>query len=517
MDNRGVIWARVSSEEQKGGYSLDAQERLLQDFATAKAINVVQVFKVAESASTATKRKEFKACLDFVEKERIPFLIAEKVDRVTRNLHDLARIYDMMTRGLTVNFVREGMNVEEASDPSVHLTFNIIAAVAAYIAKNIGREARKGMLEKVQQGGIPYKCPIGYLPVVDPADPKGKRRTVIIDPDRAPLVVWAFKEYAKGRHSLGTLAAELNRKGLTTRPAPPKTPARPITTSTLAKMFDNHVYYGEVPWSGGVYKGKHEQLITKQLFDQARSRLAEKTTYSKPGAQKYFPFKPFLKCGYCGMSITAEDKLGGKYVYYHCSDGHLVKAPDWYQKKFGQKRCIQPHHTQADVDRMIAEALGEVTINKEMAAEMRQRLKASHAEHSSGEARELHRLQAEQSRQTNRIDVMQDNLFDGTITKAEYTKKKGEAVAMIASLQAEIDRLRQVNLDYKAQGAQVIELMTGFKKVYEAADLDGKVRILNVVLDKVILKGDNTWFAWSPPFDTLFTLGSFINQEGKGE
>jgi hypothetical protein len=182
-------------------------------------------------------------------------------------------------------------------------------------------------------------------------------------------------------------------------------------------------------------------------------------------------------------------------------------------KKFGQKRCVQPHLTQEQVEHMIGEAIGDITINKTMAAEMRKRLKSSHAEHSSTEVCEVSRLQAEQSRQKHRIDVMQDNLFDGTISKDEYKKKKAEAVAMIASLQLEIDRLRQVNLDYKEQGAQVIELMAGFKKVFEAADLDGKVRILNVVLDKVILKGDETWFNWNPPFDQLL----FINQERKGE
>ena len=62
------------------------------------------------------------------------------------------------------------------------------------------------------------------------------------------------------------------------------------------------------------------------------------------------------------------------------------------------------------------------------------------------------------------------------------------------------------------RSAQVIELMAGFKKVYEAADLEGKIRALNVVLDKVTLKGDETWFSWAPPFDQLF----FINQERKG-
>lgn len=520
MDNRGVIWARVSSEEQKGGYSLDAQERLLTDFASAKDINVVRTFRVAESASTSTKRKEFKACLSFVEKERIPFLIAEKVDRVTRNLHDLARIYELMTKGLTVSFVREGMNVDEASDPSVHLTFNIIASVAAYIAKNIGREARKGMKEKVEQGGTPFKCPVGYLPVPDPSDPQGKRRTVIVDPERAPLILWSFREYAKGRYSAETLVRELNRKGLTTRPDP-KNPARPITRPTLSKILINPYYYGDVNWSGDTYEGKHTPLITKQLFDQVQVRLAEKTTYAHPASKKWFPFKGFLRCGYCGMSITAEEQQGkggkGRWVYYHCSDGRKVKDPDWYQKKFGQKRCIQPYLKQVDVDEMISKELGEIIINEKMAAEMRRRLKQSRVERTSDEARELQRLLSEQTKQKNRIDGWMDALGDRTMSKEEYNKKKAAAEATVASLQIEIDRLRQVNDKYREQGAQVIELMSGFKKLYEAADLDGKARYLNVVLDKIILKGDDTWFAWSPPFDTLFAIGPLINSEIKGE
>ncbi len=520
MDNRAVIWARVSSEEQKGGYSLDAQERLLQDFAVSRDLNVVRTFRVTESASTSTKRKEFKACLGFVERERIPVLIAEKVDRVTRNLHDLARIYELMTKGLTVSFVREGMNVEEASDPSVHLTFNIIAAVAAYIAKNIGREARKGMKEKVEQGGTPFKCPVGYLPVPDPNDPTGKRRTVIIDPERAPLITWAFKEYAKGRYSAETLVRELNHRGLTTRPDE-KNPARPITRPTLSKILINRYYYGAVNWAGDTYEGKHKALITKQLFDQVQARLAEKTTYAHPAAKKWFPFRGFLRCGYCGMSITAEEQQGkggkGRWVYYHCSDGRKVKDPDWYQKKFGQKRCIQPYLKQLDVDEMIAKELGELMINETMAAEMRRRLKQSRVERTSDEAKELQRLLSEQTKQKNRIDAWAEALGDRTMSHEEYTKKVNGAKAAIASAQVEINRLRQVNDKYREQGAQVIELMSGFKKLYEAADFDGKARYLNVVLDKIILKGDETWFAWNPPFDTLFAIAPLINSETKGE
>jgi site-specific DNA recombinase len=517
VDNRGVIWARVSSDEQKGGYSLDAQERNLNDFAKAKGLQVVQTFRVAESASSDKKRKEFKACLNFIEKEAIPHLIAEKVDRVTRNLYDLARIYELMRNGLTVHFVREGMDVDDEADPSVHLTFNIIAAVAAYIARNIGLEARKGMLEKVRQGGIPFKCPIGYMPVPDPSDPEGKKRTVIVDPKRAPLVKWAFEEYAKGKHSLETLAIALNKKGLTTRPSP-KHPdlAKPITVPTLAKMFDNRIFYGEVPWSGDVYEGKHTALISRDLFDQVQATLASRTSYIKPAAKKWFPFKEFLRCGYCGMSITAEDKPGG-YIYYRCSDGRKVKDPDWYVKQFGQKRCIQPYHPQKDVDKMIMQKLGEIAINEAQALKLRAKLKATHAKQTEDERREHQHLLSEQTKWNNRLAAMQNLLYDGTITKEEYTKDKRGALSALASIQADLDRLTYQNVAYREQGAAIIEMMNGFKAVYTAADWRGKSEILSVVLDRIVLKGDDTSFVWHPRFQTLFFLAPFINLNEKGE
>ncbi len=522
MDKRGVIWARVSSEEQKGGYSLDAQERLLKDFAKNKGIEVVKggIFRVAEQASTAAKRKEFQRMLALIQKEHIPFLVAEKTDRIVRNLADPAALNDLMNKGLTVHLVRESLDMDKDSPPHVGLTFGIMCAVAAYIAKLIGREARKGMKEKAEQGGLPYKCPVGYLPVQDPSDPKGKKRTVVKDPERAPLVAWAFEQYAKGRHSLETLSAELNRKGLTTRPSA-TTPARPISVPTLAKVLRNRFYYGDVLWSGGLYEGKHEPLISRELFDQVQLALTEKTRYIKPAAKKWFPFKAFLKCGYCGCQITAEEQQGkggkGRWIYYHCSYGRRVKDPNWYQKHFGRKWCKQPRYPQRIIDQMIRKELGTLAINEDMAVKIRQRLKQTHAKETEAERRELQRLQSEQTKLTNRLDAMQNYLYDGTITKEEYLKKKSEALSALTSVQAELDRLTHTNLAYKEQGARIIEMMQGFKSVYEAADWQGKAKILNVVLDRIILKGDDTFFQWTPQFGTLFTLAPIINKKAKGE
>ena len=74
-------------------------------------------------------------------------------------------------------------------------------------------------------------------------------RTVAVDPDRAPLITWAFHAYATGDWTLTPLAAELERRGLTTRPTP-RSPGRPIKQNSLHKILTTPYYKGEVTYRG---------------------------------------------------------------------------------------------------------------------------------------------------------------------------------------------------------------------------------------------------------------------------
>ena len=53
-----VLWVRVSSREQKEGYSLDAQEDRLKNYCTQRGLTIVKQFTVVES-STRGEREEF--------------------------------------------------------------------------------------------------------------------------------------------------------------------------------------------------------------------------------------------------------------------------------------------------------------------------------------------------------------------------------------------------------------------------------------------------------------------------
>jgi DNA invertase Pin-like site-specific DNA recombinase len=87
-----VIWARVSSREQREGYSIDAQLRANRDKAAREGIKVVREFVVAESAKRGAERVAFNEMYRWVrenaKRQGINLILAHKLDRVCRNMRE---------------------------------------------------------------------------------------------------------------------------------------------------------------------------------------------------------------------------------------------------------------------------------------------------------------------------------------------------------------------------------------------------------------------------------------------
>ena len=519
MNNTAVLWIRVSSEPQSHGYSPEAQEDLLKK--AAEKLEVVQTFRVTESAKTSENRRRFKEMVEYVKANFVGHLVAYSVDRLARNYKDLTALQSLVDDNeIIITLAGEGKTISKQSGGADRFLFQILGSLAEMDNRKRAEATRMGMEKKVRSGGVPRMAPTGYLPVADPADPSGKRRLVVVDPVRSLLVKQAFESYAQGKHSLVTLCEEMNSRGLTTRPSP-KHPAHPISVPHMHKLLKDPFFYGEHAWSGQLWKGSYEPIITQALFNQVQVQLADHRSYIRPAAKKWFAFKPFLKCGYCGSSITGEEQQGksgnGHYVYYRCTFGRKVTNPEWYQKKFGTDYCIQKRWTETEVDHLIVEALGRLYVDDFISAKIRERLKTAHVEEEAFERKELRRLQSELTRKNTYLSVLYQDRLDGTITKEEYLEKKVVFQRDVDMTQLAIDRMARHNVKYKEQGSEIIELLRGFKEVYLAADLEGKSKILSVMLDRVILKGEETQFIWHEPFSTLFTLGSFINKGKWGE
>jgi hypothetical protein len=145
---------------------------------------------------------------------------------------------------------------------------------------NLSEEARKGMQEKAEQGIWPTVAPIGYRNVLGP---NGKR---IIDADdkAAPVVAHMFGWYASGTLSVKDLTAKVHEAEL----VHPRT-GKHISGATIHAMLRHRIYTGEYEWRGRRYKGKHQPIITHELFDRVQGALDGRHSKKRRRARRNSP------------------------------------------------------------------------------------------------------------------------------------------------------------------------------------------------------------------------------------
>src|SRR5690606_30901963 len=137
-------------------------------------------------------------------------------------------------------------------------------------------EVTKGLTQKVAQGGTPMRAPIGYLNVRRIDDNGREIRTVEVDPERAPLITWAFEHYATGETSVTGLLRELTARGLLTAPTPTR-PSAPLGKNTPYQLLTHRYYAGVIRYTGALPPGAHAPIVEPELFDKVQSLLRART------------------------------------------------------------------------------------------------------------------------------------------------------------------------------------------------------------------------------------------------
>ncbi len=117
-----VIYARVSSkEQQQDGFSIPAQLKLLREYARKNGFQIIREFVDVETAKK-TGRKQFGEMVRYLEENPgCRVVIAEKTDRLYRNLRDCLTLEDMDAE---IHLPKEGQIISKDSKSQSKLPRN---------------------------------------------------------------------------------------------------------------------------------------------------------------------------------------------------------------------------------------------------------------------------------------------------------------------------------------------------------------------------------------------------------
>jgi site-specific DNA recombinase len=396
---RYFLYARKSTDsEDRQVRSIDDQLAELRELASKENITIVKTFIEKQSAKIPG-RPLFNDMLERIEAGEAEGIIAWHPDRLARNSMDGGKIVYFLDMGRLHDLkFCVGCSFENTSQGKFML--QIAFSQSKYYVDNLSENIKRGQRQKLKNGLWPQEAPLGYLN--DKAT-----KLIVIDPPKALLVKKAFELYASGTYSFALLATTMAELGLVGR----KKIRATLSPANFQYLLQNPFYCGLIRFNGELYEGKHDAIISKELFDRAQERMKHRCKPNKKKA-KYFALRGLMNCGGCGCLITAEKQKG--HNYYRCT------------KRKGS--CSQPYVREEALEAQISEYFEKLALPDDLASWLTSEITREQAESAEAGTVQSDRLSKLVKEVVAKLDRLMEGYLEQAISLPEYQKQKNKLV-----------------------------------------------------------------------------------------
>ena len=332
-----ALYARYSSDNQRDA-SIADQLRLCRLRAEKEGWTVVEEYTDhAISGSSMIQRPGIQALISDSARGRFDMILAEAMDRLSRDQEDIAGIFKRMTYADVKMFTLSEGEI-------THLHVGLKGTMNALFLKDLADKTRRGLRGRVEDGKSGGGLCYGY-DVVKKFDDHGEavRGDRTINETEVAVVRRIFADYLAGKSSR-TIAMALNREGVA---GPQGSEWGPSTIHGNPKrgtgILNNEMYIGKLVWNRLRYikdpdTGRRvsrlnpesewvvQEVPELRIIDdevwaavkERQNRLAyepasEKTTnFMNDRRRPKHLFAGLVKCGCCGggYSMISKDLLG---------------------------------------------------------------------------------------------------------------------------------------------------------------------------------------------------------------
>ena len=324
MDNErsiAAVYIRVSTEDQaREGFSLGEQKEKLLQLCSFKGY---EVFKIYEDAGISAKdmehRPAFQEMLSDMKICKINYIVAYKLDRVTRSVRDLEELISVLEQyNCFLLCDRDDVNTSTANGRFFVRMLTVLSQLEIEI---VSERTKFGLNGAIKSGHLPGVLALGYK--------KDGNKKTIIDEATKPVIERIFKMYLEGK-SFQQISNIFNEEAL----LHPKK----WKDTTIQKIIDNKIYMGDYEQYKRIAKNKQIEPVTyMNVVDPIISRAVwEECQHQKEKNQRTYTrdrvylFFQKLKCPSCHRIMKCKGSGGKKrkYMYYTCEKCHINYRED---------------------------------------------------------------------------------------------------------------------------------------------------------------------------------------------
>jgi DNA invertase Pin-like site-specific DNA recombinase len=465
MVTKVALYVRVSSEMQVEGFSIDAQLRVMREYAAEQRWEIVREYVEEGFTAEHDRRPQFQILKRDAQLRLFDGLLVHKLDRLYRNLPELLDLVSQLEKmGITLISVTERVDF---STPSGKMLLTNIGMISEFYLNNLREETVKGKYQRALSGYWNSDIPYGYCKGICShcKDPNGKGycpaygkpdrtdgKHLIAHPKDSKGLRLAFELQATIKSDL-QVTNELNRRHYRTnrkyhkhsdrrRTGGPK----PFCKETVRSMLQNPFYMGFVRYKGQLIPGKHPALVDRELFETAQKvrQQLRRVHGAYPHKIRFFLFSGLIRCANCGFVMrgrTYKRNEKEERQYVDTGHEHSVQCQQSLVKADNIEKQIVAHIRRIRLPKPWIERIIQLTTATE---------KTQHEERSRMALR-------------SRLDRLQRLFVDGDLTEASYEQERAKVAKQMAQLPVETTTAPKIRALANNMGA-LWEKMTNLER-----------------------------------------------------
>ncbi len=459
------IYVRVSTIEQAmEGYSIGEQTDRLQKYADAMNWNVYRVYTDAGFTGSNMKRPALQQLIADVKLHKINAVLVYKLDRLSRSQKDTLELIENIFMNNNVDFISITENFDTSSALG-RAMIGIIAVFAELERQNIKERMMLGRIARAKNGSYSAgNPPIGYDYI---------NGELIPNEYESFQVKRIFELFASGE-STRSIAQKLNDAGY-------KTKYGAWNHDSIHVILKKQTYIGKILFQGEWYDGFHQPIIDLDLWNSVQTVLKEKSEFYNTKNRLRGNVNSYLGgicvCGNCGakyMKVTDHTtKKGKKYKYYLYKCGSRSKK----SKTVIDPNCKNKIWKMDELDQIVFDQIRQLKL---------QPIDQPTPVHDNSAV--LKHIKKIDDQINKLLDLY---AIDGIPLQSLESK--------IQSLNDEREQLEQtlvedpepLNVD------RINNMIQSFDDVLNHASFDQTRLVIETLIDKIVLTGDNVEIHWN--------------------